>query len=108
MVESISLESRVAKLERAARRWKIVAFVAFVGLAGLGAAEAVRDASFGKVTVRELELVDENGTMLGSLSATKDRSGERVYGGLVLTDSVKKKAIVLTPGDRPGVFPQPD
>ena len=98
------LEARVAKLERSARRWMAGCFAVCVMAVGMGAVanEALKDVEFGVVRAKKFELVDSKGTGIGTFHVKKmdDGNESTVF---IATESNKKKAVLITPGDSPVV-----
>lgn len=101
-VNTPTIEARVEKLERAARRWRL-AFAALcvcvVGM-GAGAGAVLTDAEFKTVKATKFQVVDGKGVVVAELGLSP--GGDST--GLMVTESAKKKAILLTPGNEPRIF----
>jgi hypothetical protein len=69
-----SMESRVARLERECRRWRLAGVAALVGVVGVGAAQRPPDV----VRARRLEIVDDRGRPRVTIEAADDLCGLRV------------------------------
>lgn len=100
-----SLENRVAKLERAARRYRLAFFAAVVLAVGMGAKFAVMDAEFGVVKAKKFELTDSKGTAIGGFYVSTSEGKEITT--LMVTESAKKRAVVITPGKDPLIVDNP-
>jgi hypothetical protein len=89
----MSIEERVARLERGARWWRRVALVCFASLAGVSMLGQAKDEKPPKLDVRALRLVDDAGRVFATL--------DRHMGGgpiLVLNDPDSSAAICVLAG----------
>lgn len=105
-IDLTNLEARLSKLEKASRRWRLLCFAVMVLAVGMGAKFAVMDAEFGVVKAKKFELTDSKGTAIGGFFVKSVEGGGETT-SLMVTESTKKKAILLTPGREPLVVNNP-
>lgn len=93
-----SLNARLSKLEKSARRWRWSFAAVCVLMVGMGAKFAVQDAEFGVVKAKKFELVTDNGVSISTFHVKKMPNGDdsTVF---IVGDSTKKKAVLITPGE---------
>lgn len=93
------LEARVAKLERAARRWMAGCFAVCVMAVGMGAKFAVMDAEFGVVKATRFQVVGSDGKGLASFGMIKTSARESTV--LVLGASDDSRTTIMNAGGSP-------
>ena len=70
-----ALEVRVAKLERTARRWRMLAFVFGVGLAGLGAAKVAEPEIPDMIAAKNFYVVDKDKKVMARIGYEEAENG---------------------------------
>jgi len=93
------LEARVAKLERAARRWMAGCFAVMVLACGMGAKFAVMDAEFNIVKAERFEVVGSGGKVLATFGRLKEV--DRESSAMVLDTSDEKFSTIISAGGNP-------
>ena len=93
-----SLENRVAKLERAARWYRVGFFAMMVLAVGMGAKFAVQDAEFGTVRAKRFNVIGEGGQVVAEIFSTKSQATNKEEGFLVVLSEDKKKATFVRAG----------
>jgi hypothetical protein len=96
-----SFEARLTQLEKSGRRWRLACFAVMVLAVGMGAVanEALQDAEFGVVKAKRFELTDSKGVAIGAFYTSTSEGKEITT--LIVTESAKKRATVITPGKNP-------
>lgn len=95
---SVTLEERVAAVERSLKRWKVLAFVLGVGLAGLGAAQVGENSTFDVVRAKTFAVIDDNGKPYGVFSSDTDKANANNRYGVVILESDDGSRGLLSPG----------
>jgi hypothetical protein len=97
-----SFEARLTQLEKSGRRWRLACFAVMVVGVGMGAVAAVQDGEFGTVRAKKFELVTDNGISISTFHIKKMPNGDD-SSVLIVGESTKKKAVLVTPGEQPAI-----
>jgi hypothetical protein len=81
-MDTLTLEDRVARLERSCRRWRTAGVLLAIAAAAVGAQKAIQpaDARFGKITCRSLAIQDDATGGFLQASSGKDGASLRLFG----------------------------
>lgn len=95
------LEARVAKLERAARRWMAGCFAVCVLAVGMGAVanEALKEVEFESVKAKRFQVVGSDGKGLATFGMIKTTNRESTV--LVLGASDDSRTTIMNAGGSP-------
>jgi Na+/H+ antiporter NhaA len=93
-----NFETRLAKLERAARWYRVGFFAVCVLAVGMGAKFAVVDAEFGVVKAKRFNVIGEGGQVVAEMYSTKSEATNKDEGFLVVASEDKKKATFVRAG----------
>lgn len=96
------LETRLAKLERAARWYRVGFFAVCVLVVGMGAKFAVQDAEFKIVKAERFEVAGSGGKVLATFGRVK--TTDRESSAMILDTSDEKFSTIISAGGNPIVL----
>lgn len=94
------LETRLAKLERAARWYRVGFFAVCVLAVGMGAKEAAKETEFDIVKAQKFELITPDGVTVGHFTSGISRETNEIEGTLLITNEKATRATAVMAGKK--------